>query len=318
VVAPSIFALVALRFVQGIAGAAGIVIARAIVRDLYAGVAAARFFSLLMLVNGLAPILAPIFGGLLLSFTSWRGVFITLTIIGALLFIASATGLNETLPLEKRQSGGIRNTIATFRRLLADRAFVGYALSCGLAFAAMFAYISGSPFVLQVIYGISPQLFSIIFGMNALGLVIAGQVNGRLVGRVAPLRLLAVGLTGSATGGVALLLSILGHIGLAGILPSFFVVVASLGFVLPNATALALSGHPRTAGSASALLGVLPFSIGAIAAPLVGISGIRTALPMGIVIAVLGVSAFAVFVLLVRGRASYASASEAGSSSASL
>jgi len=309
VVAPSVFALVVLRFIQGVAGAAGIVIARAIVRDLYSGVAVARFFSLLMLVNGLAPILAPLFGGLLLRFTSWRGVFIVLAIIGTLLVLAAATGLSETLPPDRRQSGGVRATITTFRQLLTNRFFVGYALSCGLAFGAMFAYISGSPFVLQDIYGLSPQLFSVLFGMNAFGLMLAGQVNGRLVSRVPPVRLLATGLTATAIGGAALLgVVTIGGLGLLGVLPSLFVVVSSLGFVLPNAAALALSGHPRTAGSASALLGVLQFAIGAIAAPLVGVSGTRTALPMSVVMAALGVSALGAFVLL--GRDSRSSGSK--------
>src|SRR6266705_566720 len=121
VVAPSVYVLVALRFIQGLAGAAGIVIARAVVRDLHSGEALARFFSLLMLVNGLAPILAPLFGGLLLRFTSWRGVFIVLAVIGALLLLAAATSLGETLPPDRRQSGGISATITTFRQLLANR-----------------------------------------------------------------------------------------------------------------------------------------------------------------------------------------------------
>ena len=308
VVAPSVWALVVLRFVQGCAGAAGIVIARAIVRDLHSGEALARFFSLLMLVNGLAPILAPLFGGLLLRFTSWRGVFIVLAVIGALLLLAAATGLRETLPPDHRQSGGVRTTITTFGRLLSDGSFVGFALSCGLAFAGMFAYISGSPFVLQNIYGLTPQLFSVTFAVNASGLVVAGQFNGRLVGRVPPIRLLTAGLVGTATGGMALFAVVItGGIGLVGILPSLFVVVSSLGFVLPNATALALSNYPRTAGSASALLGVLQFAIGAAAAPLVGAFGARTALPMSVVIATLGVSALLVFVLLVRGPRSHTS-----------
>lgn len=300
VVAPSVGILTLLRFVQGFAGAAGIVIARAIVRDLYSGVEAARFFSLLMLVNGSAPILAPIIGGQLLRFTTWHGVFVTLAIIGALMFLAAATGLRETLPADSRQTGGLRAILETFRRLLTDRSFMGYALSCGLAFAAMFAYISGSPFVLQEIYGVSPQLFSILFGTNALGIVIAGQVSGRLVGRVAPRRLLTLGLVACATGGVALLAVVAAGLGLAAILPALFVVVASLGFILPNATTLALTGHPRTAGSASALLGVLQFSIGAAAAPLVGIGGATTSLSMALVIAALSCSALVVFMLLAR------------------
>jgi MFS transporter, DHA1 family, multidrug resistance protein len=301
-VAPSVEALVALRFVQGLAGAAGIVISRAVVRDLYAGVAVARFFSLLMLVNGLAPILAPLIGGQLLRLTSWRGVFATLAVIGTLLFLAAALGLRETLPRRSRQSGGVRATLATFRALLADRFFVGYALSCGLAFAAMFAYIAGSPFVLQEIYGVSPQIFGVLFGVNALGIMAAGQVNGRLVGRVSPRRLLIVGLVASALGGIGLLAAVAWGVGLVGVLPALFLVVASVGFTSPNATTLALSGHPRTAGSASALLGVLQYAIGAAAAPLVGIGGARTALPMGLVIAALSVSALGTFLALGRSR----------------
>jgi DHA1 family bicyclomycin/chloramphenicol resistance-like MFS transporter len=302
VFAPSVYALVALRFVQGFAGAAGIVIARAIVRDLYSGAAAARYFSLLMLVNGLAPILAPIFGGLLLRYTSWRGVFVVLTIIGALLLLAAATGLSETLPVERRQTGGVRATLITFRQLLANRSFVGYSLSCGFAFAALFAYISGSPFVLQDIYGLSPQLFGVMFGTNALGLVIASQVNGQLVGRVPLKRLLLAGLIATASGGVVLLLVVSSGIGLVGILPSLFVVVSSMGFVMPNATALALSDHPRIAGSASALLGVMQYAIGAAAAPFVGAFGVKTALPMAVVIAGLGVSGLVTFVALIGVR----------------
>ncbi|HEV7213558.1 MAG TPA: Bcr/CflA family multidrug efflux MFS transporter [Chloroflexota bacterium] len=296
--APSVGVLVALRFVQGCA--AGIVIARAVVRDMYSGVAVARYFAVLMLVNGLAPILAPIFGGQLLRFTSWRGVFVTLTVVGLLLLLATATGLGETLPAERRQSGGLATTLATSRRLLGDRAFLGVALSGGLAFAAMFSYISGSSFVLQDIFGVSPQQFSFIFGLNALGIVVAGQVSGRLVGRVAPQRLLETGLILQATGGVALLGMVTIGVGLAGVLPSLFLVVASVGLVMPNATALALVGHPRTAGSASALLGVLQYAIGAAAAPLVGIGGTRTAMPMALVIAALGVCALICFTLFSR------------------
>jgi DHA1 family bicyclomycin/chloramphenicol resistance-like MFS transporter len=163
--------------------------------------------------------------------------------VGTVLFLAAATGLGETLPADLRQRGGLRTTLTTFRNLLTDRSFVRYALSCGLAFAAMFSYISGSPFVIQDIYGLSPQLFSLIFGMNALGIGILGQVNGRLVGPVSPKRLLVVGLTATAVGGTALLLVVIARIGLVGILPALFVMVSSLGMVLPNATTLALIIH---------------------------------------------------------------------------
>jgi DHA1 family bicyclomycin/chloramphenicol resistance-like MFS transporter len=211
--------------------------------------------------------------------------------------------------------GGIRTTLATFGRLLADRVFLGYALACGLAFAAMFAYISGSPFVLQGIYGVSPQLFSVLFGANAFGLMAMGQLNGRLVGRVAPRRLLAIGLSLQAVGGLALLTVIALGVGIRGVVPALFVVVASLGFVLPNSTALALTNHPRAAGSASALLGVLQYAFGSLVAPLVGLAVVPAglpaglslptgqtlatllqALPMGLVIATLSLLAVAVFV----------------------
>ncbi len=224
-----------------------------------------------MVVNGLAPILAPIIVGQLLRFTSWRGVFVTLTIIGIVLLLVTAFGLGELLPADHHQKGGIPSILPTFWRLLTDRSFVGYALACGLAFAAVFAFISGSAFVLQDIYGVSPQLFSIMFGVNALGIVITSQVNGRLVGRVSPYRLLAIGLTATACGGAALLAVVISGIGLVGVLPSLFVVVASISIVLPNATTLALVNYARTAGSASDLRGVLQFVIGVSAAPLVGI-----------------------------------------------
>jgi DHA1 family bicyclomycin/chloramphenicol resistance-like MFS transporter len=287
--APSVAVLVVLRFAQGIAGAAGIVIARAIVRDMHSGVAAARFFSLLMLVNGLAPILAPVIGGQVLAVTSWRGVFLVLTAIGALLFLATATGLRETLPPERRHPGGVGETVRTFGRLLADRAFLGHALACGLAFGAMFAYISGSPFVLQDIYGASPQLFSVMFACNALGLVAASQANRALLQRAEPVAILRAALSVQALGALALLAVVVAGTGVWSIVVLLFVVVSSLGLVMPNATALALADHPRVAGSASGLLGVLQFIVGAAAAPLVGVGGTDTALPMALTIAVLAV-----------------------------
>lgn len=302
--APTIQALIAFRFIQGFAGAAGIVIARSVVRDLYSGVAAARFFSLLLLVSGLAPILAPLLGGQLLRVVSWRGVFVTLALIGCALVILTATFLIETHPPERRQSAGARSILRTFRRLATDKVFVGYALSGGLASAALFSYISGSPFLLQEIYDVSPQSFSFIFAAIAAGYVTCGQINGRLVGRVAPRVLLRFGLCGMATGGIAFLLIVViggsGGVGLIGIVPALVILVSSLGFILPNSTALALTDHPRTAGSASALIGLLQYAVGATAAPLVGIAGEDTAVPMAIVIATSATSALVVFLTLTR------------------
>ena len=302
--APSAPALVGLRLLQGLTGAAGIVIARAIVRDMYSGSAAARYFSRLILIMGLAPILAPVLGGQVLRFTSWHGIFVVLAGISLLLLVGAAAGLPETLPVARRREGSLVDTGRTFRRLAKDSLFVGYALSGGLAFGAMFAYIAGSPFVLQGIYHVSPQTFSLIFGANALGFVITSQVNGSLVSRVPPERLLLGGLIVGATGGLSLLAVVaIGGLGLGAVVPPLFVLVSSIGFVVPNAIALALSRHPEAAGTGSALLGLIQSGVGAIGAPLVGIAGNSSALPMATVIAVSGTGAILTFLLTsIRNR----------------
>ena len=283
--APSAAALIGLRFVQGLGAAAGIAISRAIARDLYGGDALARFFSTLMLVNGTAPILAPVIGAQLLRVTSWRGIFVVLAGIGAALAVATALGLRETLPPALRSEGGFATVRATVAELVSDRAFLGYLVLLGLTFGAMFAYIAGSSFVVETIHHGSPQLFSAIFALNGIGLVVAGQTNGFLLGRTSARRLLGAGVVASASGGFALLAVVVAGIGLAGIVPALFLLVASLGFVFPNATALALADHPSVAGSASGLIGVFTFAVGAVAAPLVGVAGTDSAYPMAIVIA---------------------------------
>jgi MFS transporter, DHA1 family, multidrug resistance protein len=180
--------------------------------------------------------------------------------------------------------------------LLTDRRFLGYALSCGFAFAACIVYYSVSPFILQNIYGLSPQLFGILFSINALGLAIMAQVNGRLVGWMPSQKLLSWGVAVMALGRTAFLVVVLSGIGLVGLLASFFVMATSLGLIVPNAATLALT-NTRTAGSASALLGVLQFSIGAVAAPLVGLGGTTTAIPMAVVIAPFGIATLVTFLV---------------------
>jgi DHA1 family bicyclomycin/chloramphenicol resistance-like MFS transporter len=288
--APNVWVLLVLRLAQGCAGAAGIVIARAVVRDLHDGVEAARVFAMLMLVIGLAPILAPLIGGQLLHVTDWRGIFVVLAAIGAALLLAAWWLLAETLDERNRHGGGLRATVHVFGGLVRDRQFMGYVLSAGLTFAAMATYISGSPFVLQDIHGVSPQLFSVLFAINAGGIMVVSQISRKLVGRYGARRLLAAAVIQAAIGGIGVLVSVVAGLGLAGLLPSLFVMVSSNGMVLPNAAALALADHPRTAGSASALLGLSQFAIGAIAAPLAGVAGAHTALPMGIVVAVLPIA----------------------------
>ncbi|CAG7633215.1 Bicyclomycin resistance protein [Paenibacillus solanacearum] len=299
---PNVWVFIALRFIQGLAGAAGIVLSRAIVRDLYSGPELTRFFSLLMLVNGAAPILAPIFGGQLLQWTSWRGVFVVLCCIGAAMLAAVWFGLPETLPSNRRSAGGFRNTLTTFGKLAGDRSFIGFALAQGLVTAGMFAYIAGSPFVLQDIFGVSPQEFSVIFAVNGLGIIAAGQITGRLAGKAGEIRLLTCGLGIAFAGGLCLLAAIVAGAGLPFILPSLFLVVSSVGIVSTSGTSLALQKYGSAAGSASALLGLLSFIIGGIVSPLVGLGGSGTAVPMGIVIAVAETGAVLCYVLLARGR----------------
>ncbi|MGE8205021.1 multidrug effflux MFS transporter [Heyndrickxia sp. NPDC080065] len=299
---PSIWMLIVLRFIQGASGAAGIVISKASVRDMYSGSELTKFFSLLMLVNGAAPILAPIAGGQLLSFVSWRGVFIVLFIIGILMWLAVTIGLPETLPNNRRSKGGLNQTLSTFRILVTDREFMGYAMSQGLVSAAMFAYISGSPFVLQEIFGVSPQMFSIIFAINGIGIIIASQITGRLAGKVSELKLFIVGISLAAVGGGVLLLVVTSGAGLIAVIPSLFIVVSSVGVVGTTSFSLAMQNQGESAGSASALLGLLPFIFGAIAAPLVGLGGSHTALPMAIVIAVCDIGALVFYALLIRKK----------------
>ncbi|MCX4401128.1 MULTISPECIES: multidrug effflux MFS transporter [unclassified Streptomyces] len=302
--APNVELLVAFRLAQGLAGAAGIVIARAVVRDLYDGMAMARFFSTLMLISGVAPVVAPLIGGQILRTTDWRGVFVLLTAVGIALTALVWTKIPETLEPAQRHGGGVGDALRAMRALVADRVFTGYTLAGGFAFAALFAYISASPFVIQEIYGASPQTFSLLFGINSVGLVIVGQINGKiLVGRVGLDKVLATGLTLITLAATALLLLTTGVFGKAGLVPvaaALFVLMSAMGLALPNTQALALMRVRHAAGSASALLGTTSFLIGAIASPLVGIAGEHTAVPMAVVQLAAVLVAIAFFVGLCR------------------
>jgi DHA1 family bicyclomycin/chloramphenicol resistance-like MFS transporter len=299
--ARSIELFVFTRFIQGLAGSAGIVISRASVRDLYSGSELTRFFSFLMLVSGAAPILAPIFGGQILQFTAWRGVFLVLAAIGFCMLLVIFFGLKETLPRERRSRAGFINTMKTFQALLKNKIFMGYALSQGFVSAAMFAYISGSPFVIQNLYGVSPQMFSIFFAVNGLGIILAGQITGRLAGRVPEKKLLVTGLFLGFAGGASLLAVTVAGGRLVAILISLFFVVSSVGIVGTSSFALAMQDQANSAGSASALIGLLSFILGGVMAPLVGIAGSFSALPMGIVIVSAEAAAVLSYRLLVKG-----------------
>ncbi|MGY5031491.1 multidrug effflux MFS transporter [Streptomyces sp. 900116325] len=304
VFAPTTELLIGFRLLQGLAGAAGIVIARAVVRDMYDGVEMARFFSTLMLISGVAPVIAPLIGGQVLRFTDWRGIFAVLTVVGVLLTLVVWKWLHETLPPEERHTGGVGDALRTMRGLLGDRTFTGYMVAGSLAFAALFAYVSASPFVVQEIYGASPQTFSLLFGVNSIGLITVGQINGKiLVGRISLDKALGFGLGVIVLAATALLLmtsGVFGDVGLVPVATGLFVLMSAMGLAMPNTNALALMRTKHAAGSASALLGTSSFLIGAIASPLVGIAGDTTAVPMAVVQLVCAVGAMACFLGLCR------------------
>ena len=301
-ISPNVTMFVIMRFIQGLAGAAGIVISRAIVRDMYSGEQMTRFFSKLMLINGAAPIIAPVLGGQFLRFASWRGVFTFLFVLGIILFIAVLLILPETLPHSRRHKGGLATSLSSFKEFISDPLFSGIVLSMGLVAAGMFSYISGSSFILQNVFGVSAQGYSLIFAVNGVGIIVAAQIAGRLVGKISTSRIFTFGIGIAVTGGTALLLSTLLHAGLAWVLISLFLVVSSVGVVSTTASSLALQNAGNAAGSASALIGLLQFVFGALASPLVGLGGGTTALPMSIVICAAELLAILFYLLLVRGR----------------
>ncbi|BCG60756.1 multidrug effflux MFS transporter [Paenibacillus sp. URB8-2] len=283
-VSPNIIYFIAARFVQGFAASAGIVISRAIIRDVYSGPELTKFFSLLMLVNNLFPLIAPVAGSGVISFTTWVGVFVVLGTVGLVLVILATVNLKETLPAQNRISGNFGELIRGIRTLLKDREFTGYALAQGIMIGGVFAYVSGTPFIYQNIYGASPQLFAILFGSNGISLIIGSQIVGRFTHVISERRFLRYGLLLSGASSLAALIVILLNGPLLALVIPLFFFVASIGITSTASFSLAMESQSHMAGSASALLGLLPFLLGAFTSPLVGIAGEYTAVPMGVII----------------------------------
>ena len=281
--APSIVPLLVARFIQGLAGAAGIAIARAVVRDRAHGVAAARAYALLMVVTGLGPIVAPVAGGLLLHVTDWRGIFAVLALIGLGLLLSTAVLVPETLAAGARHLGGLRTTRAAMGVLLRDRRYLAHTLAGSFAFGTLMAYIAASPFVLEHIHKLSAQAFSVVFAINGCGILVGRQIGAMRVGTVGPTKVMQDGLICQLAGATGVLAFTLLSPRLVPLLVCLFVAVASVGAIMPMATALAMEDHPERAGSASGILGFLQFLLGSSVAPLVGVAGPGSALPMAIV-----------------------------------
>jgi len=292
-VAQNINALIAFRFLQALGGCAPIVIPRAVVRDHFDQSGSVRMLSVLMLVMGLAPILAPLIGGQLLVHFGWRAVFWLLTAYAATWLVVVALFLPESLPPVRRLRQPITEVLAVYWQLARDRKFMGHALSGALIFSGLLAYISGSPFVFIELFNVPPERYGVYFGINACGIIAASQTNRWLVGRVETHRIVRIVLVVAMTAGVFLVVDAYsGFGGFAGILVPLFFYIACHGFVLPNTTALAMASHGRVAGSASALLGTFQFVGGAIAGSLIGAFANGTAVPMAAVVAGCGATAF--------------------------
>lgn len=273
-VAPNIAVLGVLRVLQGVGAAAAMVVALAVVRDLFSGRAAATALSRLMLVMGAAPILAPTLGAGVLLAGSWRAVFGVLAILGAILMVVAFFALKETLPPERRRAGEIMPVLRTYGSMLTDREFLVLALVAALGMSALFSYVSGSSFVLQGQYGLDQQEFGLVFGAGAVAIIGASQLNVVLLGRFTPRQIVLSALAAATVSGLVLIaLTSTGTAGLLGFVVPLWFLLGATGFVLPNAPALALSRHGEAAGTAAALLGAGQFALGALIAPLVGVLG---------------------------------------------
>ncbi|UOE44373.1 multidrug effflux MFS transporter [Agromyces larvae] len=300
VFAPTIEVLIAARLAQGLAGSAGIVICLAVARDLYQGAELSRMLSLLALVSASAPIVAPVIGGQLALIMDWRGIFGVLTGIGALLFVLAATSLRETLPPERRHSGGmLRTTGRHLRELARDRVFVTLLVAAAAGGVAFFTYLSQSSFVLQNEYGLSPQLFSLVFAANALANMIGSQVSRVAVRRLGPVRMYLSGQTATAAAASLFVVAALAGLPVAAVVGALAFFLFSIGVGGPNGTTLALGAHAERAGTASAALGTLQFTVGPIVAPLAALGG-SNAIAMSLTMAAGACLAAALAWLVVR------------------
>lgn len=280
--APNIITLMAARFIQGFTASAGIVLSRAVVRDVFSGRELTKFFALLMVINATAPMIAPMAGGaiLLLPFATWNTIFYFLCLLGLIIVLIIALKLTETLPPEKRIPSSIGHSFRTIGSLLKDRSFIGYAMTIGFIHGGSFAYVSGTPFVYQGIYNVSPQVFSILFGINGLAIITGSFIIGRFGGIISEKKLLrtAVIIAVSATSIILFVTIIEGP--LVTLVIPIFIYMTSMGMILTSTFTLAMENQGHRAGSASAVLGMLPLLFGSMVSPLVGIDE-TTAVPMG-------------------------------------
>ncbi|MDH6680068.1 DHA1 family bicyclomycin/chloramphenicol resistance-like MFS transporter [Rhodococcus sp. LBL1] len=300
-IAPNVGVLIAARLLQGFSGGAGIVLARAVIADRAKGDAAARLFSVMMIIGGVAPVIAPLMGGALLGPIGWRGIFWVLAGAAVAMLIGVLALVPETLPVERRHGGGLAALVGNLRYVVTNRTYLGYTFTFAFGFGALFSYISASPFVVQDVLGLSPGQFSIVFAINSLGIVTGSIVNTKLIGTYQARQLLTFGVSLLVTSGLLLTLATtIGGSRIWLVLPLMFGVVASIGFIMGNATALAQGQVTEAAGTGSALMGACQFGLAAAVSPLVGIAGPDTAVPMAISILASGLIAMTSLKVLAR------------------
>jgi DHA1 family bicyclomycin/chloramphenicol resistance-like MFS transporter len=285
-VGPTVELLIIARLVQGLAGGVGIVIAQAAGRDIYSGGQLIRFYGRLTVTGALAAIVGPMLGGFLTTFTDWRGVFAFLAVIGAGILAITLLIFRETLPVDHRVRGGFAQTLRDFRTLVADRVFAGAVINQGFLWGAVFAYLAGATYVLQEIYGLSPQWYAAAFGLNSAGFALFGWLSGRSAERWSVTGTLAVGVVVAGIGAAGLLTAGLTPMPLWVVIVSLFLLAGGVSISSPPATTLALAGYPQMAGTASSVLGTVRYGFGGVAAPLVGVAGATSILPLGVVTSV--------------------------------
>ena len=302
-VSTSVSNLIALRFAQAIGCCAGMVITNSVVRDLFDARDSARMYSMLFLVTGLAPITAPFIGGYLVLYSDWRMIFWVLTVFGCICLLMVIFHLPETLPADRRISGGLGRVIVDYGRILTAKNFIGYALCGGFNTGIMFAYISGSPFVFIELYGVAPHHYGWIFGINALGLICTSQLNRLLLRHFNNITILNTTLWFIAAAGLVLVFfALTGTGGLIGLMIPIFFCISSIALVGANAVALALAPYQKMAGTASALMGTIQLAIGAGSGTLIGVLHNNTAMPMTGIMGLCAIGALITFYTLTERK----------------
>ena len=286
--APSIEILLLGRFLQGLTGSVGVVISQAIARDFASGQELTKLFALLMMVNGLAPVLAPLVGGQLLLFTTWRVIFVILALFSTILLVGSFL-FRESLPKEKRITGGIGTAAKNYIKLIKDKPFLGQTLIQLFAFGAFFSYISGSSFVYQNIFQLSAQEFSYLFGINSCGIILASAISGRISNVITSKQLLTFSLWQLTIGSLLFLVAMLLEWPLIPVTIILFFTVCTVSLFGSASFSMAMTSYGKMAGSASAILGFASMFAAGIVSPLVGIGGDHTGIPMGITMLVCAV-----------------------------